>query len=133
MGNEALDKLSAIVLGKQAAWPETIRIGGSLQKFQCLRNSGAQLRIGVRPIKDNQAGFEQAEGSIGRQSSVQAIRHFIQKAKIRIVRRVGYDVQGLRKRKEISPTANGYIGFRRQLFYAWWPDPSGSIHLGFID
>ena len=66
MGNEALDKLSAIVLGKQAAWPETIRIGGSLQKFQCLRNSGALLRIGVRPIKDNQAGFEQAEGSIGR-------------------------------------------------------------------
>jgi hypothetical protein len=126
MGNEALDKLSAIVLGKQAAWPETIRIGGSLQKFQ------AQLRIGVRPIKDNQAGFEQ--GGLHRtQSSVQAIRHFIQKAKIRIVRRVGYVVQGLRKRKEISPTANGYIGFRRQLFYAWWPDPSGSIHLGFID
>jgi hypothetical protein len=24
MGNEALDKLSAIVLGKRAAWPETI-------------------------------------------------------------------------------------------------------------
>lgn len=68
------------------------------------KDSGAQLRIGVRPIKDNQAGFEQAEGSIGRQSSVQAIRHFIQKAKIRIVRRVGYDVQGLRKRKEISPS-----------------------------
>jgi hypothetical protein len=30
------------------------------------KDSGAQLRIGVRPIKDNQAGFEQAEGSIGR-------------------------------------------------------------------